>query len=146
MTVTAPPLGAVLASETDATRPLSTPERIVADRTAWIAGRTALLERAARPATIAATTLASEAAGDPEPDPGLRKEADADDDRPPWRRGRAGTAVGRAVHGTLQAIDLATGDGLDATALAQARAEPRRSRAMRARCGISCGACSTRRS
>ena len=32
---------------------------------------------------------------------------------PPWSKGRYGTAVGRAVHGVLQAIDLATGEGLD---------------------------------
>ena len=39
------------------------------------------------------------------------------------RRGRAGTAVGRAVHATLQVVDLATGEGLDALAEQQAFAE-----------------------
>jgi ATP-dependent helicase/nuclease subunit A len=114
---------AALASEPHAPRALPTPSVSAADRTAWIAGRAALLERAARPSTVSATRLASAVAGDPAPDVGLRKEGDADDDRPPWRRGRAGTAVGRAVHATLQSIDLATAEGLDATALAQARAE-----------------------
>ncbi|MGH9048541.1 MAG: UvrD-helicase domain-containing protein [Acidimicrobiia bacterium] len=99
------------------------PDAGIAARVAWLAGRAAVLERAARPPTVAATALAAVAAGDAEPDLGLRKEADADDERPSWRRGRGGTAVGRAVHGTLQSIDLATGDGLEATALAQARAE-----------------------
>ena len=42
---------------------------------------------------------------------------------PPWSKGRYGTAVGRAVHGVLQAIDLATGDGLDQVVAAQCAAE-----------------------
>jgi ATP-dependent helicase/nuclease subunit A len=117
----APP--AASASEAHAPRALPTPTVSPADRTAWIAGRAALLERAAQPSTVSATRLASAVAGEPAPDAGLRKEGDADDDRPPWRRGRAGTAVGRAVHATLQSIDLATAEGLEATALAQARAE-----------------------
>ena len=45
------------------------------------------------------------------PDPGLDKDG-TDVDLPPWRRGRAGTAVGRAVHGVLQTIDF-TGDYTD---------------------------------
>ncbi|MCX7620670.1 MAG: UvrD-helicase domain-containing protein [Acidimicrobiales bacterium] len=39
------------------------------------------------------------------------------------RRGRAGTAVGRAVHGTLQVIDLERPDDLEAIASAQAAQE-----------------------
>ena len=42
---------------------------------------------------------------------------------PPWRRGRAGTSVGRAVHSVLQTIDLSTGDGIEETSQAQAAAE-----------------------
>ncbi|MGI8937875.1 MAG: UvrD-helicase domain-containing protein [Iamia sp.] len=38
-------------------------------------------------------------------DAGLRKRA-GDLDRPPWLKGRYGTAVGRAVHGVLQTIPL----------------------------------------
>jgi ATP-dependent exoDNAse (exonuclease V) beta subunit len=41
----------------------------------------------------------------------------------PWRRGCAGTNVGRAVHAVLQTVDLATGQGLEDTARAQAAAE-----------------------
>jgi ATP-dependent helicase/nuclease subunit A len=41
----------------------------------------------------------------------------------PWRRGRAGTAVGRAVHAVLQMVDLATGEGLDVLAATQASVE-----------------------
>ncbi|HMF03746.1 MAG TPA: UvrD-helicase domain-containing protein [Acidimicrobiia bacterium] len=99
------------------------------DRDAWIATRADLLARAGRPATVAATTLAKEDVDDP----GLAKDEPADD-RPAWRRGRAGTSVGRAVHAVLQTVDLATGDGLDATARAQSLAEgiPQREAEVRA--------------
>jgi len=55
-------------------------------------------------------------------DPGLLKDG-VDLELPPWQRGRYGTAVGRAVHGVLQAVDLATGAHLDDHAAAQASAE-----------------------
>ncbi|MBW3578570.1 MAG: UvrD-helicase domain-containing protein [Actinobacteria bacterium] len=42
---------------------------------------------------------------------------------PPWQKGRYGTAIGRAVHAVLQTIDLATGNGLESAAAAQAAAE-----------------------
>ena len=42
---------------------------------------------------------------------------------PPWSKGRYGSAIGRAVHGVLQVIDLATGDGLDQAVAAQSLAE-----------------------
>ena len=55
-------------------------------------------------------------------DPGLAKDA-RDLELPPWNKGRYGTAIGRAVHAVLQTVDLATGDGLDDAAAAQAAAE-----------------------
>ena len=70
---------------------------------------------------IAATAIARSAAG-PTDDPNLQKDAPVEE-IPPWRRGRAGTALGRAVHAVLQSIDLATGDGLEGAARAQAAAE-----------------------
>ena len=90
-------------------------------RDAWIAARGALVEHAGAPVSIAATTLAGESAGAELDD----READDDNTelRPPWQRGRAGTALGRAVHAVLQTVDLTTGAGLDATARAQALAE-----------------------
>ena len=88
--------------------------------TTWAAERTAALDGPSRPTTVAATALTDE--GDArrrartEPDrPGLQKRP-RDLDLPPWLKGRYGTAVGRAVHGVLQTIDLATGAGLDAAA------------------------------
>ena len=50
-------------------------------------------------------------------------KAARDVELPPWKKGRYGDAVGRAVHGVLQAVDLATGDGLEAAATAQCLAE-----------------------
>ena len=41
-------------------------------------------------------------------DPGLAKDG-RDLELPPWNKGRYGTAIGRAVHATLQTIELATG-------------------------------------
>ena len=58
----------------------------------------------------------------PTVDPGLQKRP-RDLDLPPWLKGRYGTAVGRAVHGVLQTIDLATGAGLDDAVAAQCQAE-----------------------
>jgi ATP-dependent helicase/nuclease subunit A len=59
---------------------------------------------------------------EPEADPGLQKRP-RDLDLPPWLKGRYGTAVGRAVHGVLQTIDLSTGAGLDDAVAAQCQAE-----------------------
>jgi ATP-dependent exoDNAse (exonuclease V) beta subunit len=78
---------------------------------------------ARRRRVVSATFLAREARTDPTPsDPGLAK-GPRDLDLPPWNKGRYGTAVGRAVHAVLQTIDLATGEGLDHAAAAQAAAE-----------------------
>ena len=55
-------------------------------------------------------------------DPGIQKRP-RDLDLPPWLKGRYGTAIGRAVHGVLQTIDLATGDGLADAVAAQCEAE-----------------------
>jgi ATP-dependent exoDNAse (exonuclease V) beta subunit len=44
-------------------------------------------------------------------------------DLPAWTKGRYGTAIGRAVHGVLQSVDLATGAGLEEAVAAQCVAE-----------------------
>jgi len=71
---------------------------------------------------VAATTLARRALGAPSDDPGLAKDP-RDLELPPWNKGRYGTAIGRAVHATLQTVDIGTGRGVDDTAAAQAAAE-----------------------
>ena len=53
---------------------------------------------------------------------GLAKGA-RDIEQPAWAKGRYGSAVGRAVHGVLQSIDLRTGAGLDDAVAAQCLAE-----------------------
>ena len=84
-----------------------------AARDAWLAERERLIEEMGRPSFVSATSLGRETGED-------KEEPDSPE---PWRRGRAGTSIGRAVHAVLQAIDLATGEGIDDRARAQAAAE-----------------------
>ena len=93
--------------ETEPPEPDDTPEA----RQQWIEDRAQLLRERARPSSVAATALAQV----------VKDEADSPEE--PWRRGRAGTNVGRAVHAVLQSVDLASGQGLEDTARAQAAAE-----------------------
>ena len=93
-------------------------EHSVPARDRWAAERETLLRELSRPASAAATSL-----GRRKRDEQDDKEEQEQEAEQPWRRGRAGTAVGRAVHAVLQAIDLATGDGIADRARAQAAAE-----------------------
>ncbi len=82
----------------------------------WEQERETLFSEIGRPSSIAATAL------------GRLKEQDTEEKpeqetNEPWRKGRAGTSIGRAVHAVLQGIDLATGDGIAGRASAQAAAE-----------------------
>ena len=113
-----------------AAAPAFTPDLPTIDE--WRRSHDAALAGASKPLATSATRLAVEAAARREAeeeaarvaagDPGLAKGA-KDVDLPPWQKGRYGTAVGRAVHGVLQTIDLATGDGLERAVAAQAAAE-----------------------
>ncbi len=124
--------------------PPSVPERApLPDRLDWEQELERSLEFAAAPTTVSATSLAGgevnfgntdgsdvggddiddgAIAGSDIADAGLQKDPD-DDEPPPWSKGRYGTAVGRAVHGVLQDVDLSTGHGLEALAARQASAE-----------------------
>jgi ATP-dependent exoDNAse (exonuclease V) beta subunit len=55
-------------------------------------------------------------------DPGTAKAA-RDLELPPWSKGRYGTAIGRAVHGVMQVVDLGSGAGLEAAVSTQCLAE-----------------------
>ena len=90
----------------------------------WEAELAAALASASVPRVVAATALTDEGTSDveAEPGPGLDKWP-RDLDLPPWLKGRYGTSVGRAVHGVLQTVDLATGAGLEAAVAAQCEAE-----------------------
>jgi ATP-dependent helicase/nuclease subunit A len=94
---------------------------------AWLSARKGRIEKGARVRAYAATELAK-IASQTEDDPNLQKDPPVEE-IPPWRRGRAGTALGRAVHAVLQSIDLASGDALEGAAQAQAAAEGIPSRA-----------------
>ncbi len=80
-------------------------------RQIWLEERRQVYQRQSRPGSVAVTRLAQEA----------KQEQDLPDE--PWKRGRAGTSIGRAVHAVLQTVDLKTGGGLDNIARAQAAAE-----------------------
>ena len=80
-------------------------------RETWLERRREVYRRGSRPVSVAVTRLAQEA----------KQEQDLPDE--PWKRGRAGTSIGRAVHAVLQTVDLRTGAGLDNIAKAQAAAE-----------------------
>ena len=83
-------------------------------RRRWIEARDEMVGRQGRPSSVAATRLVEVAKEE------SKDEQESDE---PWRRGRAGTSIGRAVHAVLQTIDLATGEGIKETARAQAAAE-----------------------
>jgi ATP-dependent exoDNAse (exonuclease V) beta subunit len=90
-------------------------------RARWLERREGLLAALSRAPVLSATSLAA-AGAETAVDPNLQKEAPVEE-IPAWRRGRAGTSLGRAVHAILQSIDLATGGGLQGAASAQAAAE-----------------------
>ncbi|MCY4529874.1 MAG: PD-(D/E)XK nuclease family protein, partial [Chloroflexi bacterium] len=80
-------------------------------RRQWEEERAVVYAASSRPFSAAATLLAQEA----------KDEQDIPDE--PWRRGRAGTSIGRAVHAVLQVVDLRSGSGVEDIAMAQASAE-----------------------
>ena len=85
-------------------------------RDRWLADREALLTDLGRPSSASATSLGRGT----EKLPDEKEEPESEE---PWRRGRGGTQVGRAVHAVLQATDLASGHDIAVRAQAQAVAE-----------------------
>jgi ATP-dependent exoDNAse (exonuclease V) beta subunit len=88
----------------------------------WRRQRDTALAASARPRTVAATALTAEGTPDAVADHGLHKRP-RDLDLPPWQKGRYGSAIGRAVHGVMQTVDLGTGRGVAEAVAAQAAAE-----------------------
>ena len=78
---------------------------------AWLTQRSENIRASSKPSSVGATRLAQ-----------LTKE-EAEDGDVPYRKGRGGTNIGRAVHSALQSVDLSTGDGLDEISQAQAAPE-----------------------
>jgi len=93
-----------------------------ADPDEWLAARDRAVAAARVVATISPTALAKGVSDAVTLDTGLDKEP-VDLDLPPWRRGRYGTAVGRAVHAVLQFCDLERGSDIAHHAAAQCAAE-----------------------
>ncbi|MXX47488.1 MAG: AAA family ATPase [Chloroflexi bacterium] len=75
------------------------------DRQEWIAQRADALRRLSALPHESATGVAKLAAGESAPSE-RQPNHEPDPDLPPWRRGRAGTAIGRATHAVLQVVDL----------------------------------------
>ncbi|MCY3850703.1 MAG: UvrD-helicase domain-containing protein [Acidimicrobiaceae bacterium] len=92
------------------------------DKGQWAAQRSEATLNSSRRTVVSATRLAREVTEAADLDPGLNKHP-RNLDLPPWLKGRYGSGFGRAVHGVLQVVDLATGDGLREAAAAQAAAE-----------------------
>ena len=82
-----------------------------ASRERWRQQQEDVYARSTRPHSVAVTRLAKD----------WKQEQEISDE--PWRRGRAGTSIGKAVHAVLQTVDLKTRDGLHDIAKAQADAE-----------------------
>lgn len=85
-------------------------------RDRWIEERAALLQRLRRAPVVAATAIAHEGET-------VEEKTPPDDELQPWRKGRAGTSIGRAVHAVLQTIDLGAATSIEDASSAQAVAE-----------------------
>ena len=87
----------------------------------WVQQRKKLLKEMGRPSFVAATSLDrkdTDVKSDSET--GEKVERDPEE---PWRRGRAGTLIGRALHFVLQSADLETGSDIEVWAKAQSISE-----------------------
>jgi ATP-dependent exoDNAse (exonuclease V) beta subunit len=87
----------------------------------WLDERERQISSLGRVSARSATDIAKRSDGGEE-DPNIQKDPPVEE-VPPWRRGRAGTALGRAVHAVLQSIDMETRADLESAARAQANAE-----------------------
>jgi len=71
------------------------------ERAEWIQRRASIIENAKRSLTVTASSLQG-----PHDVPGAEKTGDEQIEMDPWRRGRAASSIGRAVHAVLQDVDL----------------------------------------
>ncbi len=93
-------------------------------RERWIAEREEAIRSLGALPRESATGIAKRAT-DGAAEPPQSPNFEPAEDLPTWRRGRAGTAIGRATHGALQVIDLddPSSDDIENTSEAQAAAE-----------------------
>jgi hypothetical protein len=94
--------------------PTTTSQQVLAAEEAWVEARRATLTKALGTTFTTATSRDAGVEG---------QEPKAEPDGARFRHGRGGTSVGRAVHSVLQAVDLATMEGIETLARAQSAAE-----------------------
>lgn len=91
------------------------------DVAAWREQRASMIERSTGGGVVSATAI-SRAMAVADEIPGAPVEESDDEkavpEREPWRRGRAGTSIGSAVHAVLQHADLTDASGADLGGLA----------------------------
>ena len=109
--------------EVQAVNALAQQGHSLADRNDWSRRRVEMLIRQGRPASVAATGLHRLKLGHTALRDGAEDPKEEPESGEPWKRGRGGTSLGRAVHSVLQTIDLTNGDGVVETSRAQAAAE-----------------------
>ncbi|WP_436795584.1 UvrD-helicase domain-containing protein [Actinospongicola halichondriae] len=89
------------------------------DTARWVDARQRLVERAASGGSLSATALRRLLRPSSIDDEGEQPEPTTE----PWRRGRAGTSIGSAVHAVLQHADLRDASGADIASLAAWQAQ-----------------------
>ena len=93
------------------------PVETAADREQWLAQRDAAIQAHANFAVESATSIGKRtSAGSFDGEKG-----ELLDDLPPWRRGRSGTNIGRAVHSALQTVNIEDPDDAEILAVAKAQ-------------------------
>ncbi|MEE8363571.1 MAG: UvrD-helicase domain-containing protein [Dehalococcoidia bacterium] len=93
------------AAETAPSAPATVAAGTLAERAAWIEERSRALARAGRSTVVGASSLGERRAEKAAPAAFEKSEAE-EREAEPWRRGRGGSAMGRAVHAVLQEVDL----------------------------------------
>ena len=104
-------------SVTADTRTVSEPWGTSPDMESWSSEIAAAVAAAGAPRSASATSLKSQSLPLPP-----QKESSDDSGQEPWRKGRAATSLGSAVHAVLQDIDLESGEGIVELANEQAAA------------------------
>ena len=104
-------------SVTPDTRTVSEPWGTSSDMESWSSEIAAAVAAAGAPRSASATSLKSQSLPLPP-----QKESLDDSGQEPWRKGRAATSLGSAVHAVLQDIDLESGGGIVELANEQAAA------------------------
>jgi ATP-dependent exoDNAse (exonuclease V) beta subunit len=110
-----------LSADAEVRMPAATP-RVPADWDSWLAELTAVRSASALASAQSASGLEGTEPSVSAESSGAAKGA-LNIELPAWSKGRYGTAIGRAVHGVLQQVDLATGAGLDDAVASQRVAE-----------------------